>query len=372
MEKREIVALLEALCDRPLGAGGANDPAQLQALCRGAADVLARTQPDRSPTETVAETDRLTALLATVLSGRASEADRALLAETLAGSPTHRTRGVLGAGLSRRHRGLGTAGARRLIDELLRGDAPNKPNFSIIWPGSLSAMANGRWALNWRAAAALVALLFVVGGTWSLYSQQGLTNQPLPAAKSTTPPASVATGAAPAAPPALATAPPCELHAPAAAIGTEADGLPQGQASEGFRKDPNCISPADSQMARQPADQDLAAARARAEAARAQAEAAAKVGAAQTGREPAEGTVQADKAARPFLEPEGRCPAAACRAKLSCRTLEPSRIKKSLLKPRQIFLPRPSLVLSRSHELTAMTIRRGRQMLIKTSRLPLL
>ena len=41
MEKREIVALLEALCDRPLAAGGANDPAQLQALCRGAADVLA-------------------------------------------------------------------------------------------------------------------------------------------------------------------------------------------------------------------------------------------------------------------------------------------------------------------------------------------
>jgi hypothetical protein len=64
-------------------------------------------------------------------------------------------------------------------------------------------------------------------------------------------------------------------------------------------------------MARQPADQDLAAARARAEAARAQAEAAAKVGAAQTGREPAEGTLQADKAARPFLEPEGRRPAAA-------------------------------------------------------------
>ena len=113
MEKREIVSLLEALCDRPLGAGGANDPAQLQALCRGAADVLARTQPDRSRTETVAETDRLTALLATVLSGRASEADRALLAETLAGSPVHRTRGVLGAGLSRRHRGRGTASARR-------------------------------------------------------------------------------------------------------------------------------------------------------------------------------------------------------------------------------------------------------------------
>ena len=56
----------------------------------------------------------------------------------------------------------------------------------------------------------------------------------------------------------------------------------------------------------------------------------------------------------------------ACRAKLSCRTLEPSRIKKSLPKPRQIFLTRPSMVLSRSHELTAMTIRRGRQMLIKT------
>ena len=311
MEKREIVALLEALCDRPLGAGGANDPAQLQALCRGAADVLARAQPDRSDTETVAETDRLTALLATVLSGRASEADRALLAETLAGSPTHRLEASPAPAYLDAIEASAQPAPAELIDELLRGDAPNKPNFSTIRPGSLSAMANGRWALNWRAAAALVALLFVVGGAWSLYSQQGLTNQPLPAAKSTTPSASVATGAAPAAPPALATAPPCEPHAPAAAIGTEADGLPQGQASEGFRKDPNCISPADSQMARQPADQDLAAARARAEAARAQAEAAAKVGAAQTGREPTEGTLQADKAARPFPEPEGRRPAAA-------------------------------------------------------------
>ena len=305
MEKREIVALLEALCDRPLAAGGANDPAQLQALCRGAADVLARTQPDRSPTETVAETDRLTALgdgaVGSGIGGQPRTARRDACRLEASSAPAY---------LDAIEASAQPAPAE-LIDELLRGDAPNKPNFSIIWPGSLSAMANGRWALNWRAAAALVALLFVVGGTWSLYSQQGLTNQPLPAAKSTTPPASVATGAAPAAPPALATAPPCEPHAPAAAIGTEADGLPQGQASEGFRKDPNCISPADSQMARQPADQDLAAARARAEAARAQAEAAAKVGAAQTGREPAEGTLQADKAARPFLEPEGRRPAAA-------------------------------------------------------------
>lgn len=135
MEKREIVALLEALCDRPLAAGGANDPAQLQALCRGAADVLARTQPDRSPTETVAETDRLTALLATVLSGRASEANRVLLAETLAGSPTRR----LEASSAPAYLGAIEASAQpapaELIDELLRGDAPNKPNFSIIRPG---------------------------------------------------------------------------------------------------------------------------------------------------------------------------------------------------------------------------------------------
>ena len=310
MEKREIVALLEALCDRPLGAGGANDPAQLQALCRGAADVLARTQPDRSHTETVAETDRLTALLATVLSGRASEADRGLLAEMLAGSPTHQ----LEASSAPAYLDAIEAAAQRapaeLIDELLIGDAPNKPNFSTIRPGPLSAMANGRWAPNWRAVSALVALLFVVGGAWSLYSQRGLTNQPLPAAKSTTPPASVATGAAPAAP-ALATAPPCEPQAPPAASGTEADGLPPRQASESFRKEANCISPADSQIARHPDDQDLAAARAPAEAARAQAGAAAKVGATQTGREPAEGTLQADKAVRPFLEPEGQRPAAA-------------------------------------------------------------
>ena len=310
MEKREIVSLLEALCDRPLGAGGANDPAQLQALCRGAADVLARTQPDRSRTETVAETDRLTALLATVLSGRASEADRALLAETLAGSPVHRLEASSAPAYLDAIEAAAQPAPAELIDELLRGDAPNKPNVSTVRPGPLSAIANGRWAPNWRAAAALVALLFVVGGAWSLYLQLGLTSQPLPAAKSTTPPASVAAGAAaPAAPP-LATAPPCEPHAPPAAIGTEADGLPQRQESEGFR-DANCISPADSQMARQPADRDLAAARARAEAARAQAEAAAKAGATQTGREPAEGTLQADKAGRPFPEPEGRRPAAA-------------------------------------------------------------
>jgi hypothetical protein len=39
--------------------------------------------------------------------------------------------------------------------------------------------------------------------------------------------------------------------------------------------------------------------------------------------------------------------------------------QKLSLKPRQIFLTRPSMVLSGSHELTAMTIRRGKQMFIK-------
>ena len=146
MEKREIVALLEALCDRLLGAGGANDPAQLQALCRGAADVLARTQPDRSPTETVAETDRLTALLATVLSGRASEADRALLAETLAGSPTHRTRGVLGAGLSRRHRGLGTAGARRTDRRAITRRRSKQTELQHHLAGLI--VSNGKWKMG--------------------------------------------------------------------------------------------------------------------------------------------------------------------------------------------------------------------------------
>jgi hypothetical protein len=313
VEKRKIVALLEALCDRPLGADEANDPARLQALCRGAADALARKQPDFPHTETVAETDRLTALVATVLSCRASDADRALLAETLAGSPTYRLEVSSAQGFLDTIEATAQPAPAELIDQLLRGDAANKPSFSTTRPSLLSAIANGKSAPNWRAAAAVITLLFVVGGAWSLYSQREIANQPSATANSTAPAASVTTDAAPApaAPPALATAPPCEPHAPPAAIGTEAGGLAQHQASEDSRDDANCLSPADSRTVRNPDDQEVAAARARAEAARAQAEAAAKFGAAQADREGAEGTLQADKAIRPLLDPQEQRPAAA-------------------------------------------------------------
>ena len=313
MEKREIVALLEALCDRPLGAGGANDPAQLQALCRGAADVLARAQPDRSDTETVAETDRLTALLANGAVGSGvEEADRALLAETLAGWPTHQTRGVLGAGLSRRHRGLGTAGARR-TDRRAIARRRSKQTELQHHPAGL-IVSNGKWKMGAKLASRSRSCRLIVRCRRDVVAllaarldQSAVTcgeehNAPCIGcdrrrARGATRTCDGAT---------VRTAP--RRRRPSARKQTACRRVRRAKAFAKIqiafpRRTARWRASRPIRISRQP--------RARAEAARAQAEAAAKVGAAQTGREPAEGTVQADKAARPFLEPEGRRPAAA-------------------------------------------------------------
>ena len=55
----------------------------------------------------------------------------------------------------------------------MQGALCSSPQVTADW-------SNGRWAPNWRAAAALVALRFVVGGAWSLYSQQGLPSSARP------------------------------------------------------------------------------------------------------------------------------------------------------------------------------------------------
>lgn len=83
MAHDDIIALLEALCERPFAEDPASDPAVLRALCREAAVVLAT---DAGVVPSPRETEQLTASLAALIAGRGSAEERAVLIDALSRS----------------------------------------------------------------------------------------------------------------------------------------------------------------------------------------------------------------------------------------------------------------------------------------------
>ena len=77
----EIIALLEDMCERPLDAEA--DSTALRAFCREAVRRLELERAEAGMTETADDAEALTALLATVISGRGTDADRAALSAAL-------------------------------------------------------------------------------------------------------------------------------------------------------------------------------------------------------------------------------------------------------------------------------------------------
>jgi hypothetical protein len=336
LEKSEVIALIEALCERPLKDGPAGSPAELQAFCREAAKALSQAgdAPTRPGLNTIADADRLTAALATLLSGSDAEAAHRTVAEAMLRSAAARLDAEAALAFVDAIEQSPQTAPAHLIEEMLAADraagAGSAPPLkaaamSTVW----SLIAGGSWpARRWRMAAACAVLLVAGVASWSVYWPQTSSTaggSAVPMAKTTSEQRSVAD--APAAPrPALAATQPCEpqsLAGEAANPESAPHVAPKANSSAGV----DCTPTPGHQFADRPADGNEAiAARQQAEAARqaasarAAADAASKVGAAQAGREP----VQADRSGPMFGTGDLNRPAATPSAPAAVPAMRPA------------------------------------------------
>jgi hypothetical protein len=303
LEDKDIAALLESLCERPLADNQTTPSAELLALCRDAATVLLQDSDAKPGGEAVdiADTGRITAALAELLSRDNAEAARHTVEIAAARSAAVRLDLESALAFVDAVEQSPQSAPAHLVDALLAADrarlthstAPaTRAKTRTIW----SRIVGRSWsARRWRIAAACTVLLVAGGASWSVYwrqfDQAAKESVALPAAKATSEASAVAARPAPLAP-ALATAQPCQPRT----AKSEASKAPRSQPAEGGKVEPSaetdCATPPGHQFADRPAEElEAIAARARREAARqaaaerAAAEAAGRIGAAQAGRQ---------------------------------------------------------------------------------------
>jgi hypothetical protein len=333
LEKHEIIALIDALCERPLEDSQAEPSAELQAFCREAAKALSQAgdidmEAGRS-LETVADSDQLIAALATLLSGSNVEAARRTLADAARRSDTVRLDAEAMLAFVDGIEQSPQAAPARLVEELLVADALTMPRAGAARSSLWSRMAGGVWpARRWRMAGACTVLLVAVLASWSAYWQQSnpVGGSPVPVAKTTSEQPAVAD--APAAPkPALAMTQPCEPRSRATEAAKDEISAPAGAPKPNSEVRADCSAAPGHQFADHPAEEaDRVAARQQAEAARqtAAARAAAGAGAMQAGREPGHGPVQADRSGRMFGTTDYNRPAATLSAPAAAPAVLPA------------------------------------------------
>ncbi len=288
MEKREIIALLEALCDRPLAAGP-QEPADLQAFCRDAVEALA---PGGDAGRGAVDPDQLTAALAAVLSGTDSDDARRIVEEAVLRSPAARLDAQSAFAFVDAMEESPRAAPAELVEELLAADraaAARSAAAPAARAGLWSRIAGASWSTRgWRLAAACAVLL--IGGTasWMAFAPQSQPDQAAPpVAKAADEAPAVAAGAPPAPPAAVATTSPCEPGVQASgAAPARGDVSAASQSPAGPAADAACAS--DPHLADRPADEfERLLARQRLEAAREAAERDAAARAAATQADPA-------------------------------------------------------------------------------------
>ena len=149
MEKHEIIALIDALCERPLEDSQAEPSAELQAFCREAAKALSQAgdidmEAGRS-LETVADSDQLIAALATLLSGSNVEAARRTLADAAGRSDTVRLEAEATLAFVDAIEQSPQAAPAHLVEELLVADALTMPRAGAARSSLWSRMVGGFW-----------------------------------------------------------------------------------------------------------------------------------------------------------------------------------------------------------------------------------
>jgi hypothetical protein len=172
VEKAEIAALLEALCDRPL-ADGQSDAADLQAFFREAAKTLSRSKEAEELAST-ADLNRLTSALATLLSGEDSESARRTIVDAVLRSDMTRL-DVQSAiafvdGVEQSPQPAPSA----LVDALLAADrvtasAATRSRVGGAWSRLMAAS----WSPHrWRMVGACVIVIAVGTGSWWAFQPQ--------------------------------------------------------------------------------------------------------------------------------------------------------------------------------------------------------
>jgi hypothetical protein len=317
LEKHEIIALIDTLCERPLADRQAEPAAELQAFCREAAIALshANEASGRREPDTIADVDRYTAALATLLSGSDVETARRTVAEATLRSAALRLDAESALAFVDAIEQSPRTAPADLVEEMVAADRADRTGLvpredagaSALW----SLIAGGSWsARRWRMATACMVVLVAGVASWSAYWQQTnptVSDSVLPVAKKTSEPRSVANAPAPPSPaPPLATTQatqptqPCEPRQQANEAGNTEISAPAEAPKASSSAGVDCSSAPGHQIADRPAGENEAmAARRQAEAARqaasaraaAEAAAAGKVGAAQAGRAP----IQADR-----------------------------------------------------------------------------
>jgi hypothetical protein len=319
VEKNEIAALLEALCERPLEDGQAEPSAELQALRREASRLLSQSGdatagPGGQP---AGDADRLTAALATLLSGANVEAARQTLADAAARSASVRLDAEAALAFIDTIEQSAESAPAHLVEELLLADKLAPTRADRVKPGFWQRVLGGvRPARRWRVVGACAVVLIAAGASWSFYWQQSgfVSEPPAPMAKSTIEQPAAADAPAPPRP-AIAAEKSCETRKKASARAADQAGKPERQAKANADAASECDDNPDHQLADQPAGettkqaaQQQEAAR-QAAAARSAAEAASKAGASQAG-ESAPNPVEADRAGRLLGSREYNRPAA--------------------------------------------------------------
>jgi hypothetical protein len=310
LEKSEIIALIDALCERPLEDGQADPPAELQAFCREAAKALSQAgnASTRRGPDALADADRYTAALAALLSGSDAEPARRTVAEaTLRSAAARLDAGSALAFVDAIEQSPQTAPSH-LVEEMLEADRAAATGLAPRQGAGISALwrwiAGGAWSARaWRMAAACTVLMVAGVASWSVYrleTESAVRGSGAPTAEKATVRRSLADAPAPPRPAIAATEPCGPGHQASEAVNTET-GAPASAPKANASAATHCSPTPDHQFADRPNEENQAIdARQQAEAARqaasarAGAAAASKVGAAQAGRAPGQGSVQAD------------------------------------------------------------------------------
>jgi hypothetical protein len=302
LKDKDIAALLESLCERPLADNQTAPSAELLALCRDAATVLLQDSDAEPGGEAVdiADTGRITAALAELLSRDNAEAARQMIETAAARSAAIRLDVQSARTFVDAVEQSPQSAPAHLVDALLAADrarlthstAPAaRAKTKTIWSRIVGRSSSAR---RWRIVTACTVLLAAGAASWSVYWQQtgpvADNSVALPAAKATSEASAIAARPAPLTP-VLTTAQPCEPRIAKSEASKAARSRPAEAAKMEPSAETDCATPAGHQFADRPAEElEAIAARARREAARqaaaerAAAEAAGKIGAAQAGR----------------------------------------------------------------------------------------
>jgi hypothetical protein len=166
LDKNELSGLIEALCDAPLD-GGTAPSAELLALRREAAKVLAEAGSDA-----LADSEALTAALAAVLSGSASEAAHKALAELASRSAAVSLEAESALAFVEATEQSAKTAPAHLVEEIFETEAAASPRAAA--PSVWSRIADGlRPARAYRIATACSVVLLASAATWSLYWREG-------------------------------------------------------------------------------------------------------------------------------------------------------------------------------------------------------